>query len=277
MKIAVLSDIHSNLQALQEIIQNIETWDPDITVVAGDVLNRGPRPQECLDIVLQYQSEKNWVILQGNHEEYVLNQSQWESQNIKTEFMAHRASIWTFEQVRSKIKVLANLPAFHSIEFPPNAEVRFAHASMRSNRDGIYPGTSDSTLTRQIGIPPAVFCVGHTHIPLIRKVNSTLIVNAGSAGLPFDGDHRPAYARVTLSNGIWQAHIERVSYDLEKAKKDYYQTGYLNEAGPLAHIVLREFVRAQSLLYHWSIKYQKAVLEGVISMDESVKAFLSLV
>jgi predicted phosphodiesterase len=277
MKIAVLSDIHSNLQALQAIIQDMETWDPDITVVAGDVLNRGPRPRECLDIVLQYQSDKNWVILQGNHEEYVLNQARWESQKIKTEFMVHRASIWTFEQVRSKRKILANLPSFHSIEFPPSAEVRFAHASMRGNRDGIYQGTSDSTLTRQIGIPPAVFCVGHTHIPLIRRLNGTLIVNAGSAGLPFDGDHRPAYARVTLINGIWRAHIERVAYDLEKAKMDYFQTGYLNEAGPLAQIVLCELVRAQSLLYHWSIKYQKAVMEGVISMDESAKAFLSLV
>lgn len=277
MKIAVLSDIHSNCHALRAILHDIETWGPDVAVVAGDVLNRGPRPRECLDVILQYQSKKNWVVLRGNHEEYVLNQAEWESQNIKTDFMVHRASIWTYEQVRSKIKAITDLPLFHSIDIPPFAEVRFAHASMRGPRDGIYRETSDITLAHQIGIPPAVFCVGHTHIPLIRRLNGTLIVNAGSAGLPFDGDTRPAYARITLVNGMWQAHIERVTYDLEKAKKDYYQTGYLNEAGPLAQIVLLELVRAQSLLYHWSIRYQKAVTVGEISMEDSVKNFLSLV
>lgn len=277
MKIAVLSDVHSNLQALQAIIQNIETWDPDITVVAGDVINRGPRPKECLDIILQYQSNKNWVILHGNHEEYVLNQAKWESQKIKTEFMVHRASIWTYEQVRSDIIAIGNLPSIHRIDIPPSAEVRCVHASMRSNRDGIYRETSNRTLARQIGNPPAVFCVGHTHKPLIRHLNGTLVVNAGSAGLPFDGDPRPTYAQVSLINGIWQAKIERVTYDLELAKKDYYQTGYLNEAGPLAHLVLYELIRSQSLLYHWSTKYQKAVTLGEISMEDSVNHFLSLV
>jgi len=277
MKIAVLADIHSNLHALRAIIHDIEIWDPDITVVAGDVLNRGPHPRECLEIVLQYQSTENWVVLLGNHEGYVLNQAQWESQNIKSEFMVYRASIWTYEQVRSKIKAFAKMPSFYSINLPPSAEVRFAHASMRSNRDGIYRETSDGTLARQIGSPPTVFCIGHTHIPLIRRLDGTLIVNAGSAGLPFDGDPRPAYARITWTNSIWQAHIKRVTYDLESAKKDFYRTGYLNEAGPLAQIVLLELVQAQSLLYHWSIKYQKTVLEGELSMEDSVKQFLSLV
>ncbi len=277
MKIAVLSDIHSNLHALQAIIRNIETWDPDITVVAGDVINRGPRPKECLGMILQYQSNKNWVILQGNHEEYVLNQTKWDSQKINTKFMVHRASVWTYEQVRSDITAIGNLPSIHRIDIPPISEVRFAHASMRGNRDGIYRETSNRTLARQIGNPPAVFCVGHTHKPLIRQLNSTLVVNAGSAGLPFDGDSRPAYAQVIFKNGIWQAKIVRVTYDLELAKKDYYQTGYLNEAGPLAHLVLHELVRAQSLLFHWSTKYQKAVTSGEMSMEDSVIKFLSLV
>ena len=277
MKIAVLSDIHSNLHALHAILHEIETWRPDLTVVAGDVLNRGPRPRECLDIILQYHSTENWVVLLGNHEEYVLNQAHWETQNIKTEFMVHRPSIWTYEQVRSNIMAFAKMLSFYSICCPPNAEIRFAHASMRGNRDGIYRGTSDETLAHQIGVPPAVFCVGHTHIPLIRRLNGTLIVNAGSAGLPFDGDPRPSYAQVFMKDGEWGAHIIRVTYDIDSAKKEFYKTGYLNEAGPLAQIVLLELGRAQSLLYHWSNMFQKAVYEGEISMEDSVNQFLSLV
>ena len=277
MKIAVLSDIHSNLHALHAILHDIETWRPDLTVVAGDVINRGPRPRECLNIILQYHSTENWVVLLGNHEEYVLNQAHWDTQNIKTEYMVHRPSIWTYEQVRSNIMDFAKMLSFSSICSPPNAEIRFAHASMRGNRDGIYRGTSDETLAHQIGVPPAVFCVGHTHIPLIRRLNSTLIVNAGSAGLPFDGDPRPSYAQVFMKDGEWRAHIIRVTYDIDSAKKEFYKTGYLNEAGPLAQIVLLELGRAQSLLYHWSNMFQKAVYEGEISMEDSVNQFLSLV
>ena len=71
MKLAVLADVHSNWPALQAVAADIERWQADRVVVAGDVINRGPRPVECLDFVLS--SANGWRLVLGNHEEYVLS------------------------------------------------------------------------------------------------------------------------------------------------------------------------------------------------------------
>jgi hypothetical protein len=60
-----------------------------------------------------------------------------------------------------------------------------------------------------------VFCCGHTHQPLIRSFGNTLIVNAGAAGLPFDGDARGSWALLDFAGGAPHAEIRRVAYDIE--------------------------------------------------------------
>jgi hypothetical protein len=58
---------------------------------------------------------------------------------------------------------------------------------MLGNRSGIYPVMSDDELREKIEPASSLFCVGHTHLPLIRRLDHTLVVNAGAVGLPFDG------------------------------------------------------------------------------------------
>ena len=71
MKLAVLADVHANWPALQAVAADIERWQADRVVVAGDVINRGPRPVECADFVLV--AAQSWPWVRGNHEEYVLS------------------------------------------------------------------------------------------------------------------------------------------------------------------------------------------------------------
>ena len=71
-KLAVLSDIHGNFAALQAVADHIDRWQPDAVVVAGDIVNRGPRSRDCLRFVLARAAEAGWQIIRGNHEEYVL-------------------------------------------------------------------------------------------------------------------------------------------------------------------------------------------------------------
>ena len=62
MKIALLADIHANFSALQTVSADIETWQPDLVIVAGDLVNRGPKPKECLEFVHQ-QSPNTKLVL----------------------------------------------------------------------------------------------------------------------------------------------------------------------------------------------------------------------
>ena len=159
---------------------------------------------------------------------------------------------------------------------PDDQELRTVHASMRNNRDGIFPYTPDDALRRKILPPPAVLCVGHTHRPLIRQIDQTLVVNVGSVGIPFDGDSRAGYAQLTWHKGRWQAEIVRLEYDRAKAMRDFVDTGFIAEAGPLAEIMFVEFQQSRSLIHLWLMEYESRVLAGEMSVAASVREFLSL-
>jgi predicted phosphodiesterase len=275
MKIAVLSDVHANYQALMAVDDHISMWNADHVIVAGDLVNRGPRPKECLAFVQEKTRTQGWLTVRGNHEDYVIGQSNGSGLHGGPVFETHRASYWTYLQLDGDILPLSRMPFKQSLVTSSGEEARFVHASMRGKRDGIYPETRDRALQLQIGPPPALFCVGHTHRPLIRSLNGTLVVNAGSAGLPFDRDQRVAYAQITWSNGGWRARIVRLEYDLKAAEQDFHSTGYLENGGPLTRLVLRELRLARSQLYQWSCQYQQHTLSGQISMDWSVREFLS--
>ena len=72
MKIAVISDIHGNIPALETVTADIEQWQPDCVVVDGDIVNRGPRSREALEWVLARHESDAWQLVRGNHEDYIL-------------------------------------------------------------------------------------------------------------------------------------------------------------------------------------------------------------
>jgi predicted phosphodiesterase len=280
MKLAILTDIHANFLALQAVTAHLDAWQPDRVVVAGDIVNRGPRPAECLRLIQAKQEHKGWQVVRGNHEDYVISQADPKAPRTGHISEVHRASYWTYQQIGYDISNLEAMPFQVSFPAPDGSEVRVVHASMTGNRDGIYPETTDEELAPKIGYdpeleaPPALFCVGHTHRPLIRRLNGTLVVNAGSSGLPFDGDTRPSYAQMTWRDGCWDAKIVRIPYNLKEAEMEFTTAGYLEGGGPLVQLVLIELMYARSQLYNWAIRYQKRALNGEITMEESVREFL---
>jgi hypothetical protein len=150
------------------------------------------------------------------------------------------------------------------------------HGSMRDNRDGVYPKTPDAELREQIAPAPKIFVTGHTHRPLIRQIDATTVVNIGSVGAPFDADKRLSYGRFTwTARKGWGVDIIRLPYDFARIEEDYKTSGFLDEAGPLAQLMLVELRRASGLIYRWASRYQEAVLEGEISLEESVWAVLA--
>ncbi|MCS7060057.1 MAG: metallophosphoesterase [Anaerolineae bacterium] len=282
MKIAVLSDVHANLPALEAVAEHVERWRPDQVIVAGDLVNRGPRSPECLRFVQHRAAATGWQMLLGNHEEYVLYHTRPDAARSGPAFELRRASYFTFCQLGGDVRALADLPFSISLDAPDHHEARFTHASMRGTRDGMYRRSSDAELLEQIGPPrcdnrlPAVFCVGHTHMPFIRLVNQTLVVNAGSVGMPFDGDTRASYAQLVWRGDHWQAEIIRLTYDLARADQDFEETGFLEQGGPLARLMRIELRTARSQLYQWGQRFEALVLAGVMTMEESVEEFLGM-
>lgn len=273
MKIAVLSDIHGNLAALHAIAEDIHRWQPDKIVVAGDIINRGPLPRQCLDFTLERERYSGWLVLRGNHEEYVINVAADPSARVGAE-EAVRANVrWTAAQIGDVAPLLA-MPTQISLQGPDGGEVRIVHASMRHNRDNVLINTPDNELRAQIAPAPTVFCCGHTHRPLLRQIDATLVVNTGAVGLPFDDDVRGSYARLNWRGESWHAEIVRVPYDRDQAARDY-EAGFLSESGPIAPIIWSEFLTAHPRLSTWYRRYETALLEGRINVEQSVTELLA--
>jgi predicted phosphodiesterase len=279
MKLAVLADIHGNYQALQTVAAHIEQWQPDMVVVAGDVVNRGPRPLECLQFVQQKVRSEGWLTVRGNHEDYVIEYTTPENVPVGIEFESFRSAYWTYQQLNGDVSALQAMPFKVDLAAPDGQPVRVVHASMRGTQDGIFPMTPDPELRDKIQDdhcqPPALVCVGHTHWPLIRTLDETLVVNVGSVGLPFDGDRRAAYGQLTWRQGRWQAEIIRLEYDRQQAERDFFESGYLEGGGPVVRLILDEFRIARPHLYRWTKDYQPLALSGELSLEETVIQYLT--
>lgn len=275
MKLAILSDIHGNLPALEATLDNVDRWQPDVTVVNGDVVNRGPRSRHCWDLLQRRFEQDGCLMVRGNHEDYVAEWSDPQTEHGTPLFEIFRSSFWTFQQLNGSASELGDLPQQVEVAAPDGSIVRVTHGTMLGNADGIYVQTPDEALRQKIAPAPAVFCTGHTHRPLIRELDGTLVVNAGSAGTAFDGDPRISYAQVVWHQGQWKAEIVRVPYDRARARRDFESTGYCEGGGPLVEIFFQEWLQARPMANRWIAEYEQAVIAGDISLRQAVSEFLS--
>ena len=275
VKIAVLSDIHGNMPALQIVAADIEAWQPEIVVVNGDIVNRGPCSLACLRFVQDKQTKQDWQVIQGNHEGFVLTCGEADAPQEGPAYDVSQFAHWTYAQLDGEIEWLRHLPDTFSWPAPDGSEFRVKHASIRSNREGLYVDDNEEDLWAKIGPPPAVFVTAHTHQTFVRRLGGTLVVNTGAVGSPFDEDHRPGYGRFTWAEKRgWQANIVRLPFDRAAIERDYVVSGFLAEAGPLTQLMLVELRKSRGLMYRWGERHYEQVLAGEITIEESVRDIL---
>jgi predicted phosphodiesterase len=275
MKVAIISDIHGNLPALKTAVSDIDQWQPDHVIVNGDIVNRGPLSADCLTLVLDRQQKQGWQMVRGNHEDYLLECEAGNLAENGPEAEINQFAYFAHAQLNGRAPILATFPKSVSLFAPDGSELRATHGSMRHNRDGIYLTSADDELRAQIAPPPAIFVTAHTHRPLIRHIDQTTVVNIGSVGASFDGDRRLSYGRFTWTQTEgWQVEIVRLPYDTNQIEKDYVTSGFLEGGGPLAQLMLLELRRAGGLIYRWASRYQDAVVNGDISLADSVRELM---
>lgn len=277
MKVAVFSDVQANMPALEAAIDDIQSWRPDLVIMAGDLINRGPSSRSCLERFDELRSDAGWLPIKGNHEAWVLRCGQ-EAPDSTPDERLRAFTDWTYRQIADLDlqNMLQGWP--DHLCFPGRDDcdwVHVTHGSLASNRDGISASTRDEDLPEKLPSQIPVFVTAHTHKPMTRRFGTTTIVNVGSVGSPFDGDPRGSYGRLELRGDGWAIEIRRFAYDRAQTERAFHETGFLNEGGALAQIVFQEWRRAQLLMPHWMRRYREAVLAGTISPERAVAQFLS--
>jgi len=274
MKVAVFSDVQGNLPAMEVTVAHILDWRPDLVVMAGDLVNRGPSSRACLELFDTLRHKRGWLPITGNHETWVLRCGRERPLGALDAAM-RRFADQTFREIAEVEEALLDWP--DHISFHADAEdswVHVTHGSMAGHRVGISATTPDQDLHGRLPEDISLFVGAHTHKPLQRRLGRTHILNVGSVGSPFDDDVRACYGRLELRSGRWQTRIVRLPYDRARTERDFVESGFIEQGGPLARIIFEEWRQARVLLSSWHRRYGKAVRNGAVTLEGAVTEFL---
>lgn len=242
-RIAIFSDIHGNVPALEAVLEDIAAQDVDEVLVGGDLVGRGPEGSR----VIKRLRSLSFPTIGGNHEEYLLIFRRGEIPDDWRTTDEWAASRWMAEELDDDdVAYISALP--FSLARP---DLRLVHGSPSSNREGIGPWTGDDEMAGHLArIAEGVLVCAHTHRPLIRRTDRGQIVNVGSVGLPFNRDRRAQYAILfrDRDDEPWQVELRQVTYDLEEIFAIYRRTGFLDQGGVTARLLWLELEHATPLL-----------------------------
>jgi predicted phosphodiesterase len=214
MRVAVLADIHGNLPACEAVLDDIKQQRPDAIVAAGDLALRGAWPKETVELLLSECS----ALLMGNTDCYLsgnyLGGAYREREHWKSELLH-----WTRDQLGAQhVERLGQLP--FSVRFSPRkgSDLFVCHANPRNLEDSLEPTLDETHLRHYLGhLDAAAVAFGHLHFPYRRRVGRMLIADVASAGIPRDGDLRPAWGLFTWTPRGWRVQIRRVRYTVRRA------------------------------------------------------------
>ncbi|MBM4240162.1 MAG: metallophosphoesterase family protein [Euryarchaeota archaeon] len=204
MKLAVISDIHGNLVALDQVLEGI---DNDMILCCGDIVGYYTWPNECIERLVALKISS----VMGNHDMACITSN-------TTGF-----NLQALESIRWTRKVLKK-PNYHFLsslkaKFRLNIDginILLIHGSPRDPlNEYILPQTPDSLLKSFLKSENVdILIMGHTHIPFVKKFHNNIVLNPGSVGQPRDGNNMSSFSMVDTKKR--KATIHRVSYDIDK-------------------------------------------------------------
>ena len=229
MKIAVISDIHGNMQALDAVLENIKKENCEKIFCLGDLAMAGPQPFETVEKIRELQKTTDFTIIQGNTDEMIANCDNQILHMLEENnpVMAHalESDITTVSEEQKNY--LRNLPSQKEIEIE-GLKILLVHGSPRKNNENIFDNLKIEEVEEMISGTNAdiIFC-GHTHVPCGYQTNTKqTVVNAGSVGRPFSEEPKSCYAVLEINNGEFSIKHNLVDYDFKTAAKLLEQRGF---------------------------------------------------
>jgi predicted phosphodiesterase len=212
MRLAVVSDIHGNLTALEAVIADLERRRADIVLQGGDLALAGCQPAEVIDRV----RELGWPGILGNTDELLWRPEEHATQRRRAPKL-HDLLRVLFDDYAPVTRELIGDARMQWLRTLPGerreSELTLVHASPGDPWRAPQPNAEDAELLstyRSCGTNIVVY--GHIHRPYVRRVGELVVANSGSVGSPFDGDPRASY--LLVDDG--RPDIVRVEYDVER-------------------------------------------------------------
>jgi putative phosphoesterase len=230
-RVAVITDIHGNLPALEAALARIDDLDVDATYCGGDLVGYGPWPNEVCRLI----SERQIPTIYGNYDYAIgrdLKDCGCAYRDPHDRALGELSIAWTLEQTDDDSKeFMRGLPFELRFELA-GQRVRLVHGSPRKVNEYLFEDKPARTFERIAhGAECDVLVFGHTHQPWIHEYADVLFVNCGSVGKPKDGDPRGAFAVLEARGSDVEARIERFEYDADYVAGEIAASGLPAEYG----------------------------------------------
>jgi predicted phosphodiesterase len=269
MRIAILADIHGNLPAFEAALEHAAAR-ADRLIIAGDVVVGAPDSAACWRLA----ESLGCPVVRGNHEGYVADfgapgtPPAWHSRQFAP---VQWAAAQLDEAERRRIDALPRL--LRPEEAP---DLLVVHGSLRSDRDSVSAYTPPEELAAMFpGVRETLIVRAHNHQCQVRLWGGRRIVTAGSVGLTLDGTPSAQYLLLEQTRAGWELRHQSVEYDVQAAVRRFRTSGYLEAAGPIALLYMREVATASFHIVPFLRAYARWSREGAVTLDEALERYLS--
>jgi putative phosphoesterase len=224
-RVAVITDIHANLPALEAALARIDELDVEEVLCGGDLVGYGPHPDEVCALI----AARGIRTIHGNYDYAIardLEDCGCAYVTAEDRALGQRSVEWTLANTgRAAKDFMRELP--FDLRFPVGeTRVHLVHGSPRKVNEYLFEDKPASLYERlAAGEVDDVLVFGHTHKPWVRSHGGVLFVNCGSVGKPKDGDPRGAFALLDARAGDLQVTIERVEYDADAVAAEVRAAG----------------------------------------------------
>jgi putative phosphoesterase len=229
-RVAVITDIHGNLPALEASLAAIDAIGVDAVFCGGDLVGYGPHPNEVCRVV----EERGIPTIYGNYDYAIARDLEdcgcaYVTQHDRE--LGQQSVAWTLAHTDQRSKDFMRVLPFDLRFDLGSRRVRLVHGSPRKVNEYLFEDKPARTFQRIAHLSDCdVLVFGHTHKPWIHEYAEVLFVNCGSVGKPKDGDPRAGFALLGLDDAAQvRASIERVSYDTEAVAREVAAAGLPGE------------------------------------------------
>lgn len=205
--IAIISDVHANLEALEAVLSEVEGLD---LYCLGDLVDYGAEPNEVVD-ALKLRGARCVV---GNHDAAAMT-----GDTSQFNAMAAISSQWTRRKLTAdNLRYIEGLPSELRLAVE-GVDIYLTHGSPDDRLwEYVDPRTHSDLFGHYLAkMQVTLMGLGHTHIPYVWRGEEGVVFNPGSVGQPRDGDWRAAYAILKTEGAGAEVELRRVEYDREKA------------------------------------------------------------
>lgn len=217
MKIAVISDVHGNLEALKAAITDIESKKVDTVICLGDLVGYGPYPNEVVKLI----REKKLLTILGNYDAAVLEEK---FNYIRDNEVNKFCMPWAAKELTDENRrYLTSLPRQINLEFQ-NKRFYFVHGSTRSINEYLKENSKEAEET-MLSFDGDVLVCAHTHIPYNKIYGTKLLLNDGSIGKPKIGRPNGTYLIIDVEENLISAEVIEFQYDYHKTVKAMEEKG----------------------------------------------------